>query len=108
MVIFPAIGAFVGGTIGVHLMVNLSTHIIDIVLGVFLWSLALYMIFLSPRVHLNVVWPVELSMGLIGGFMGGMFSVGGPPMVAYYDSVVDDPLTLPINNSNLLHVNFFK
>lgn len=93
MVIFPAIGAFVGGTIGVHLMINLSTHIIDIVLGVFLWSLALYMIFLSPRVYLKRGVPVELSMGLIGGFMGGMFSVGGPPMVAYYDSVVDDPLT---------------
>lgn len=93
MVIFPAIGAFIGTFIGVHLMININPRLMNLILGLFLWALAIYMIFISKRIHLKQGVPTELSMGFIGGFMGGMFAVGGPPMVAYYDSVIDEPLT---------------
>ena len=92
LVIYPTIGAIIGGTIGVHLMVKMNKDIVNLILGLFLWTLAIYMIFIAKRVHLRKTFSTAIGAGLLGGFMGGMFSIGGPPMVAYYDSIINDTL----------------
>ena len=93
LVIVPTIASFITSYIGIHLIVGLSPKLINILLGCFLWILAIYLIFFASRVKLKRNMWTEISVGAIGGFTGGAFAVGGPPMVAYYDSVIDDPET---------------
>lgn len=92
LVTAPGIAAIIFGSIGVHLMISLSDQVMNIILGIFLWSLAFYMIFLANRINLKKSVITGLFAGSLGGFMDGMFAIGGPPMVAYFDSVIDDPL----------------
>lgn len=92
-IIVPALVSFITTSIGVHLMVSFSSSTMAILLGIFLWILALYLIFISPRVHLSKNIPTKVAVGALSGFTGGMFAVGGPPMVAYYNSVIDDSIT---------------
>lgn len=92
MVIIPSIAALIFGSIGVHLMINISTKLMNFILGVFLWVLALYLIVIAQRVHLNKNPITSFFAGSLGGFMDGMFAIGGPPMVAYFDSVMTDPM----------------
>ena len=92
-VIIPAIFAIVFSNIGVKVMIDINEKVMAIILGIFLWLLALYMIFIAPKVHLKQnVW-TEATAGTISGFMTGMFAIGGPPMVAYYDTVFDEKLS---------------
>lgn len=92
MVIIPAILAIIASNIGVKLMIDLPERVMALVLGIFLWLLAIYMIFIAPKVHLKKnIW-TEVGAGALSGFMTGMFAIGGPPMVAYYDAVFDDKL----------------
>lgn len=73
------------------MIVGLSSKLINILLGCFLWILEIYLVFFASRVKLKRNMWTEISVGAIGEFTGGAFAVGGPPMVAYYDSVIDDP-----------------
>ena len=92
MVIVPAIAALIFGSIGVHLMIRMSGTAMNFVLGIFLWVLAFYLIFLASRIHLKKNPITGFFAGSFGGFMDGMFAIGGPPMVAYFDSVMNDPM----------------
>lgn len=92
LILLPAIGAIVCGSFSVRLMLGLSEQVMHIILGAFLWILALYLMLIAPKVHLKSHNPfIGLLAGSIGGFMDGMFTIGGPPMVAYFDSVVEEP-----------------
>ena len=93
LIIAPAIISFFTSYLGIHLMVGFSSKTMAVLLGIFLWILAIYLILIAPKVRLKKnIW-AELGVGAVSGFTGGMFAVGGPPMVAYYDSVIDDPVT---------------
>lgn len=92
MVFVPGIAAIIFGSIGVHLMISLKPRIMDFILGFFLWGLAFYMIFLASRIRLKKSPITGFFAGSFGGFMDGMFAIGGPPMVAYFDSVMEDPV----------------
>lgn len=92
MVLYPAVASLICGFIGVHMMVRLSSRTMGFILGFFMWVLALYLIFGAKYVHLKRNPLVGSAAGALGGFMDGMFAIGGPPMVAYFDSVMDDPL----------------
>lgn len=92
LVITPGIAAIIFGSIGVHLMLNLSSAVMDLILGIFLCSLAFYMIFIANRIHLKKSIFNGFLAGSFGGFMDGMFAIGGPPMVAYFDSIIKSPI----------------
>lgn len=92
LIIIPTVISFITGSIGVHLMVKMTASTMALILGIFLWILAFYMIWIAPKIHLKKSAPIEITVGALSGFMGGMFAIGGPPMVAYYDSIIDDPI----------------
>ena len=92
IIIFPALASFITSSIGVHLMVGFSSKFMAILLGIFLWILAIYLIFIAPKIHLKKNFLTEVGVGCLSGLSGGLFAVGGPPMVAYYDSVIDEPI----------------
>lgn len=93
LIILPAIISFFTSYLGIRLMVHFSSNSMAVFLGLFLWILAIYLIFFAPKIRLQKSPIAEIIVGAISGFTGGMFAVGGPPMVAYYDSVIDDPIT---------------
>lgn len=93
LIIIPAIFSFITSTIGVHLMVGFSAKTMSLLLGIFLWILAIYLIKFAPKIQLSKNIFTEACVGSLSGLSGGLFAVGGPPMVAYYDSVIDDPIT---------------
>ncbi|MGX5377455.1 sulfite exporter TauE/SafE family protein [Ligilactobacillus sp. LYQ135] len=119
LVIVPAIAALIFGSIGVHLMISINARLMDFVLGGFLWILAFYLIILANRIHLKKNTITGFCAGAFGGFMDGMFAIGGPPMVAYFDSVMNDPMeyqatlqtyfmitTVNVLVNNILYGNF--
>lgn len=93
LVIIPTIISFFTSYVGIRMMTGFSQRTMTILLGIFLWVLAIYLIFFAPKIQLKKDFKAELFVGGLSGFTGGMFAVGGPPMVAYYDSVIDDPTT---------------
>lgn len=92
LVIVPVIASLISSSIGVRLMVNINPHLMNFILGFFLWTLAFYLIVIAKHVHLKKNIFVGFCAGAFGGLMEGLFAIGGPPMVAYYDSVISDPL----------------
>ena len=78
----PVIMATVTSLLGVNTLMALDE-------AVFL-VLAVYFIFFSSKVHLKAGLVSGLAAGAVSGFCGGLFNIGGPPMVAYFLSVTDD------------------
>ena len=88
----PACVAGVFSLLGVNTLMALSETAMHKILGVALLVLAVYFIFFSARVHLHPTLLTGMAAGMAGGFCGGLFNIGGPPMVAYFFSVTDDKL----------------
>lgn len=56
-------------------------------LGVFLIALTLFMVFLQNKISIKPSIKNGLVAGSIGGFLEGIFGIGGPPIVIYYLAV---------------------
>ena len=54
------------------------------ILGITLVVLSIYFIFFSSRLVIRANLWTGLAAGAISGVCGGLMSIGGPPMVAYY------------------------
>lgn len=75
---------------GINTLMQLSDEVLHRILGVALLLLACYFIFFSSKVKLKPSITNGLIAGMVSGFCGGLFNIGGPPIVAYYLSVTDD------------------
>ena len=89
----PVIISVIFSFLGVNALLSLSDEVLRRILGAALLALALYFIFLSDRIRLKGSLITGLAAGTISGFFGGLFNIGGPPMVAYYLSVTEDKET---------------
>ncbi len=92
LVLYPAITSIIMSGIGLHIMIAIPERLTTLILGIFLWTLGIYLIVIAPRIKLHGTRVAGLITGAIGGFMDGVFAMGGPPMVAYYDANIDQPL----------------
>ena len=92
LILYPAIASVIMSSIGIHIMIAIPQHLTSLILGIFLWILGIYLIVIAPRIKLHGTRIMGIIMGAIGGLMDGVFAMGGPPMVAYYDSNIDQPL----------------
>ena len=86
----PVIMATVTSFLGVNTLMALDEDALSKIMGTVLLILAVYFIFFSSKVHLKASLVSGLAAGAISGFCGGLFNIGGPPMVAYFLSVTDD------------------
>lgn len=77
LIIIPAIFSFITSTIGVHLMVGFSAKTMSLLLGIFLWILAIYLIKFAPKIQLSKNIFTEACVGSLSGLSGGLFAVGG-------------------------------
>lgn len=92
MFIVPTISATICSYIGVHMLLDLKESVLNIIMGCTLLTLAAYFMFFNKKIKLKANNVTGLIAGSVSGFFGGLFNVGGPPMVAYYLSVTDDKL----------------
>ena len=55
-----------------------------LILGIVLVLLSVYFFFFSNKIKIEPTWYAGLIAGTISGVMGGMFAIGGPPVVIYF------------------------
>lgn len=60
------------------------------VLGALLIAISIYFFFIGDKIKMKPNVPVQLSMGTLSGFMGGLFAMQGPPAVIYFIGCTDD------------------
>ena len=63
-----------------------------LLLGIALVALSVYFFFFSSKVHFRPTWYGGLLSGGLSGLLGGLFAMGGPPVVVYFmQSEKDSP-----------------
>lgn len=92
LLFWPLISSTVTSFAGVFLLANTSETWIRHILGLVLFCLSLYFIFLSDKMHISQTPTNGLIAGTVSGIFSGLFNLGGPPMVVYFISAADDKL----------------
>ena len=94
----------VGLTLGVTLLVKLPRNATVLALGVFVWVYALHVILRrGPPRRLSRLWVAPA--GVLGGIIGALFGMGGPPYVVYITGRVPDPAVQRATISQMVIVN---
>jgi uncharacterized membrane protein YfcA len=94
----------VGLTLGVTLLVNLPRKATVLALGLFVCVYALYVLVRRrPAQQLSRGWAVPA--GMLGGIIGALFGIGGPPYVMYITGRVRDPSAQRATISQMVIVN---
>lgn len=88
--LWPTLAALPANWLGVQLLQNNSDHTLRRILGAALMVLAVYFIFFSKKLRIRPTTTSGLAAGAVAGLSGGMFSIGGPPIVAYYLCALED------------------
>jgi hypothetical protein len=91
--IWPILVLLVVGTvIGVHLLVTIDRHVLNLILGLAFLGLAGLLV-VMPRLRLSPAvarWGGP-AVGLGAGILGGMSAMFGPPMIAYLVGLGTEP-----------------
>lgn len=82
--VFPLIGNMALTFITVNLMKGQGDAFLRLLLGAALILLSIYFLKFSKKVHIRPTWYGGLICGCLSGILGGLFSMGGPPVVIYY------------------------
>ncbi len=82
--IFPMIGNMAFIFITVNFMKGQGDALLRMLLGAALILLSIYFLVFSKKIHIRPTWYGGLLCGCLSGILGGLFSMGGPPVVIYY------------------------
>lgn len=88
--IFPLIGSMALTYIVVTFMKGQGDAMLKLLLGIALILLSIYFIVFAGKIHIRPTWYGGLLSGSLSGILGGMFSMGGPPVVVYYSESEPD------------------
>ncbi|NMA67107.1 MAG: sulfite exporter TauE/SafE family protein [Clostridiaceae bacterium] len=92
LLIYPLITTVITSTLGVATLMASTETLMRRVLGGVLAILAVYFYKYSDKVKLKPTIMNGLIAGGLSGFLAGLLSIGGPPIVAYFLSVTDDKM----------------
>ena len=87
---FPIIGCLFSTYIAVSFIKGQSPQILSLLLGIALFLLSIYFFCFSDKIRLKPTWYAGLTAGALSGILGGMFSIGGPPVVIYFMQSEDE------------------
>jgi len=94
----------VGLTLGVTLLVRLPRTATLLALGLFVCAYALYVIFRRDRARrLSRRWAAVA--GVMGGVLGALFGMGGPPYVMYIAGRIPEPAAQRATISQMVILN---
>ena len=81
---FPIIGCLFSTYVAVSFIKGQSSQMLSLLLGIALFVLSVYFFFFSSKIRIKPTWYAGLIAGTLSGILGGMFSIGGPPVVIYF------------------------
>ena len=88
--IFPLIGCLLSTFFAVSFIKAQKNEILSLLLGIVLFLLSIYCYFFSSKIRIKPTWYAGLIAGVLSGILGGMFSIGGPPVVIYFIQSEED------------------
>ena len=94
----------VGLALGVTLLVKLPRDVTLLALGLFVCAYALY-VMLGRRAEQRVSRRWAAPAGALGGIIGALFGMGGPPYVVYITGRIPDPSVQRATISQMVIVN---
>jgi len=94
----------VGLALGVTLLVKLPRDVTLLALGLFVCAYALY-VMLGRRAEQRVSRRWAAPAGTLGGVIGALFGMGGPPYVVYITGRIVDPAVQRATISQMVIVN---
>jgi uncharacterized membrane protein YfcA len=94
----------VGLTLGVTLLVRLPRDATLLALGLFVCAYALYVV-LGPRTERRLSRRWAAPAGVLGGVVGALFGMGGPPYVVYLTGRIPDPAAQRATISQMVILN---
>jgi uncharacterized membrane protein YfcA len=83
-------GAIVGTIIGAYILASYKSDILKKIFGLFLVGYALKTLFWKRTSLKKPNRYIGILAGFLGGGLGGLFSTGGPPVVIYLNSIIND------------------
>ena len=89
-ILFPIFGCLISTYIAVSFISSQSSQVLSLLLGIALLLLSIYFICFSDKIRIRPSWYAGLIAGVLSGILGGMFSIGGPPVVVYFLQSEDD------------------
>ena len=88
--ITPILFSLIGTMLGILMDTKLTDGFYNRLLGILLCLMALWMQFFSKKVHIPGTPLTGAIAGAAAGVLNALFAMGGPPLVLYYTSVLDD------------------
>ena len=82
--LFPLVGSLAANYFAIAFVKNAKNETLTLLLGVALLLLSIYFFFFSSKIKITPTWYTGLIAGTLSGVLGGLFSIGGPPVVIYY------------------------
>jgi uncharacterized membrane protein YfcA len=89
-IIFPFVGCLTTTLLAVNFIKTQKNETLSLLLGIALFLLSIYFLVFSKKIKIKPTWYSGLIAGALSGIMGGMFSMGGPPVVVYYVQSEED------------------
>ena len=83
-IVFPLVGSTVANYFAISYVKGAKNDTLILLLGIALFALSIYFFFFSGKIKIKPTWYAGLIAGVISGISGGLFSIGGPPVVIYY------------------------
>jgi uncharacterized protein len=87
LALFPALFTAIGIVIGLFIQAQTSSTIFLRMFGGFLILLSLWFFFYADKVKIKANFGSGAVTGLIAGVIGAMFTIAGPPLVLYFNTV---------------------
>jgi len=78
--------------VAVGLSASVPERQMKMLLGAVLICLSIYFLFFSQRIHIRPTVANGVIFGGVGGFLNGLFSTGGPPVVLYLIHATSDKM----------------
>ena len=94
LIIPTTLAALVGRNIGVYGLMSLKVETLKIVLGFVLLLLSYYFYHFNSKIRIEGSRRNGIMLGLLSGIIGGLFNIGGPPLVIYYFNAMEDKLEI--------------
>ena len=90
LTLIPALVYILVSSGAILLAPYLPTDLLKKVFGVFLMLLSVYFLVFSSKLKIKATLMSATVCGTLAGILGGLFGIGGPPMVIFFLAALDD------------------
>lgn len=89
----PTLGMVIGKVLGILLLSSIENDLLKKLLGLVLVLFAIYFFFMGDKIQIRPTNGKGLALGLVAGFVGGLYNISGPFLAIYYFPLLKDKNT---------------